>query len=414
MRIHRIVAAIATAALVTGMAVGGAASAEAATRAGFKHISAVQKGSKILVKWGKTTNVRAFKVKVSTSPKMNRNVKTYTVSKRKTSVTISPAKYAGQTSGNYTFVRVYAYKTDGRVGYSPYAKVRLTAVTPSTGTTSITVATYNVRTANASDSYTWAERKPVVASQIEASGASVVAIQEAGVALDDGVVGIGYDGERHRDYYWQFEDLDDALPDYSLVYSDEYSYGLGKESTRILYNPSKVTLLSTPRTFLTPSKQNANLAFIPYAEFQDNATGVKFWFFAVHLANNASGHTESYWSTLRGQQADAVIALVKQLNAATGEEVFVAGDMNSNEYTVPSNVVDARLLSAGFYDAYASASIKHEFYATFNGFAKPARSPARTDYIFSYGALYGSYSYRNWIQSKPSSDHFMQSATLPL
>jgi endonuclease/exonuclease/phosphatase family metal-dependent hydrolase len=419
MRTVKLLAAALAAVLLSVLLVSTPATAASPT--GHKKIQAVEApGGKVLVTWGATTGVKYYNVKVSSLPDMSQDVKTYKISKKLTSATVAPAAYAGASTGNYTFVRVYAVKKNGKVGESPYKKVRLTAPAADAVNPGVTVATFNIRTAEADKSGgpKWASRKDAVAAQITASGASVVAIQEAGAKIggEDNwvpVVYVGADGKNHkeRDYYWQFEQLDDLLPNYSLVNAAEYSQGDGKESTRILYDPSKVTL--TESGFFAPSKVDDNLQFVPWAVFTDNATQKQFVFISTHLANNAKGQTEKYWSKLRTKQAQKVIAFAK--DKSQGRQVIVAGDMNSNMYSAPSNVVDKAFLKAGFFDAYASASVENEFFATFNEFKKPKASASRTDYIFTWGGPTGSFGYKNWIVRSGTfpSDHYMQSATVP-
>jgi endonuclease/exonuclease/phosphatase family metal-dependent hydrolase len=407
---------LATSALASALLVGAAVvpAAEAASPTGHKQLTAQQSGSKISVSWKATSGVKYYKVKVAANPEMTQHVDSYTVSKKKTRVTVAPANFASAGSGNYSFVRVYAYKTNGKIGVSPWKKVRMSVAAPAAGP-SITVATFNVRTAEATSGPSWSSRKVGVAAQIAASGAAVVAVQEAGSKSDSyqEVVYVGNDGAKHkyRDYDWQFEELDRLLPSHQLVSAEEYSLGEGKESTRIFFDPSKVTL--TGQSVFAPSTVDENLQFVPVAEFTDNVTGKPFTFIALHLANNAAGQDEKFWSKLRARQANAVISKVKQF-AAQGEQVIVAGDMNSNMYTEPGNLVDESFLRAGFFDAYATPNNQNEFYATFNEFKGPKASGSRTDYIFTFGGPRGSYGYKNWTTSAKLSDHFMQSATLPL
>lgn len=422
MRTLRTLAAASAAVLLSTLLVTTPATAASPT--GHKKIQASEvPGGQILVTWGATTGVKYYQVKVSSMPDMSQDVKTYKISKKKTSVTVKPAANATATSGNYSFVRVYAIKKNGKVGESPYKKVRLTAPVADPINPAVTVATFNIRTkeADGSGGAKWAARKAAVAAEITASGAAVVAIQEAGAKINSTclpVIYIGTDGKNHKykDCYWQFEELDDLLPTYSLVNKDEYSSGDGKESTRILYDPSKVTL--GENGFFAPTKEDANLQFVPWAVFSpvatpENPTPKQFVFIATHLANNAKGQKEQYWSKLRVKQAEKVIAFAK--SKSQGRQVIVAGDMNSNMYTLPSNVVDKAFLKAGFFDAYSTAANQNEFFATFNEFKKPKASASRTDYIFTWGGPIGSFGYKNWIirSGVMTSDHYMQSATVP-
>ncbi|MDM4762311.1 hypothetical protein QT381_04740 [Galbitalea sp. SE-J8] len=419
MRALRTITAVAVAAALALGTAAVSAPADAASPTGHKHLTAVEApGGRIAVKWGATTGVKSYRVVVAGSPDMKATPKTYTISKKKTSATVAPAKYAGANSGNYSFVRVYAIKKNGKVGESPYVKVRLSGADaqPPAGDASVAVATFNIRTGEATSGPSWESRRDAVAAQIASSGAAVVAIQEAGYKIGAcRVVVTAFPGgkTKAKDCFWQFEDLEARLGgQYRLVSSTEYASGagaLGKESTRILYDPTRVTL--GDQGFFAPSKVDKNLQYVPWAHFTDVASGKPFTFVAVHLANNAAGKKEAAWSKLRAQQAKKVIAFAKsQLGYG---QVIVAGDMNSNMYTLPANLVDQEFVRAGAFDAYATHDNQNEFYATFNEFKAPKASASRTDYIFTFGVK-GSYSYKNWITRAKLSDHFMQSAILPI
>jgi endonuclease/exonuclease/phosphatase family metal-dependent hydrolase len=399
------------------------APASAASPTGHKHITAsVTADNKISVKWGATTGVKYYKVKTSSTPDMSDDVKSYKTTK--TSIVVKATKYASVASGNYTFVRVYAVKKNGKVGESPYRAVRLNPVVPAAGGAAVTVATFNVRTAEKAaekktPTHKWAKRISKVASQIQSSGAAVIGLQEAGASTGrySVVTETGADGKKHshKDIYWQFEELrDKAGSQYALADSDEYSLGSGKEGTRILYDTTKVTLLE--QGHFAPSAVNSKLRFVPWAKFQDNATGKTFYFISVHLAANEddTSRSDSSFSKLRVKQIAKVTTYAKKF-AATGNQVIVVGDMNSNIYSAPNNAVDRKLISAGFYDASATTNYTNEFFVTYNAFKKSKSSASRTDYILTIGGPKGAYSFKNWIVKSGTipSDHNMQSATLP-
>lgn len=417
MRKFKISAAVlATAALAAALLAAPAAPATAAkaTNDGHKHISVSQKNGKIVVKWLPTLGVKYFLVKTASTPDMTQNVKSYKVTKKKTTVTVAPTKYAVAGTGNYTFVRVYAVKK-GKIGVSPYKQVRMTTAAPAAGTTPETIATYNVKTAELPEvaGHTWAQRVSAVANQIQQSNAAVVALEEAGSpGTDFTTVITKVDGHntQSKDFYWQFEQLRDSVGGmYALADSDEYASGtlLGKEGTRILYDTTKVTMLN--QGFFAPSTVDKYLRYVPWAQFQDNATGKKFYFIAAHLDNRDSEYQ------LRLKQIAAVIAKAKEFSS-TGEQVILAGDMNSNIYSRPYNAVDQALIKAGFFDSYAAKTNVNEFYVTFNDFSAPKKSASRTDYIMTYGQAPGAFSYKNWIVRGGTipSDHYMQTASVPI
>jgi endonuclease/exonuclease/phosphatase family metal-dependent hydrolase len=419
MRTLRLTAAAIVVVVCASVLLATPANAVKATPEGHKHISVSQKNGKIVVKWLPTLGVKYFLVRTSITPDMSQDLKTYRVSKSTTTVTVAPTKYAGPGTGNYTFVRVYAVKK-GKIGVSPYRRVRMDAPAP-TVSTAETVATYNVRTAIAPEvpGHTWAERIGSVASQIQQSNAAVVAIQEAGklVSRTFTVTRVGKTKVKTVTTDWQFDQLQRAIggnyrvageEDYSATYSSAV-----REGTRILYDASKVTLIDEGN--FAPSAVDSKLRIIPWAKFQDNVTGKQFYFISVHLAELNDYPNPATVFALRIAQVKNVISVVKRFSA-TGVQVIVAGDMNSNLYSTPYNAADQLFVKAGFFDAYATASNINEFYATFDDFTKPKSSGSRTDYILTYGSQPGSFSYKNWIVKGGviPSDHFMQTATVPV
>jgi endonuclease/exonuclease/phosphatase family metal-dependent hydrolase len=419
---------IVIASLIAGvLAVGTiAAPATAATSAGEKHLTAkLTADDHIVVDWLSTTGAKYYKVRTSSTPDMSQDIKTYKVSKAHTDFTIdataSRYAYAKPSSGNYVFVRVYVVKTNGTVGTSPYKRIRLHQLAVNAAASKITVATYNVRTAEDDvKGHSWASRKKAVAGRIKDANASVVAIEEAGdhFTAFKKIITVGADGKKHktRDYDWQFEQLRDAVGgSYALTNTQEYSLGEGKEGTRILYDTSKVTLLA--QGDFAPSAVSAKLRYVPWARFQDNATGKTFYFIAAHLDNRKDTGKSHTFYNLRIKQAKTIISKARGF-AASGEQVILAGDLNSNIYSTPTNGADRTLIAAGFIDAYSATSNVNAYHETFSDYHVSKVSASRTDYIMTFGRsdLGGPTSYKNWTSKSNgiyASDHNMQSAVVP-
>lgn len=389
----------------------------AVTSTGYKHVTAkANADGTITVTWRKTLNAKKYIVRTSNMPDMSKNVVAYSVKKSRKTTVVKPTSTAGVSSGNYTFIRVYVVRKNGSVSASPYAAVRLRPAAVSTSAKKITVATFNVRTnQNQQSGHTWAQRKRAVATRILGSNADVVAVQEAG-----GVTGTGCNAT------YQFTELAALIRDkYVLatlnnettcaIKKEQYAYttgGGGKQGTRIFYNPTTYTQLRAE--YFTPSSPNSDSRrFVPYVLLQNRQTGETVYVMSVHLENR-KGAT---YDRVRLAQAQEVIAKAKALSASKKIQVIVAGDLNSNIYSSPNNRVQWSFVTAGFYDAYATAKNTNEFRVTFNGFTTPSKvSASRTDYILSYGPYRGSYSYKNWISSVNGvipSDHNMQTATVP-
>ena len=405
--------------VAVALAVTVAPPASAATATGHKHVTVtLTADDHIIVKWRATSAIKYYKVKTSSTPDMSQDIKTYKVSKSKTKLIVDAStrrySYASPASGNYVFVRVYAIKTNGKIGVSPYHRVRLKPEIPDPAAQRLTVATFNVRTADTEiPGHSWASRKKAVADRIDRSGAQVVALQEAGANLGKTISAPGV-----FDIHWQFEDIDNAVdPKYALVNNAEYSLKSdgGKEGTRILYDTTALRLVESG--VFAPSEVNKYLRWVPWAKFTSIATGETFFFISAHLDNRKDSGKLTRFYDLRLKQIVSVIEHARQFRA-TGAQVVLAGDLNSNIYSVPDNGVARKLLAAGFYDAYATDDLTNPFRVTYNGFESSKKSASRTDYIMIFGRsdLRGSFRYKNWIDKENGiwpSDHNLQSAVVP-
>jgi len=381
---------------------------EANAADGHKQISAsVTASNKIKVKWKPTTGVKYYQVRTAATADGKIEVKKYKT--KKTSLTVKPTKSASAASGNYTFVRVYAYKKNGKIGISSYVKIRLNPTVPQADASRTSVATFNVRTAaEETKGHTWAQRLPAIAAQINSSGAEIIAVQEAGAVMDKTIY-----GPYNYDIDWQFEQLERAVDSkYELTNSQTYG-DYGKEGTRILYDSSKYTLGATG--VIDPGHTTKALTrWIPWAELIDS-TGKKLYVISVHLDNRKDTGKSKKLYELRKEQTRSVVELAKRLGSG-GAQVIIAGDFNSNIYSTPDNGAQKVAVNGGFYDTYATKNNINEFYFTANPkWTKPKKSASRTDYIFTYGLLKGSYSYKNFIVKSGviPSDHYMQLAVLP-
>lgn len=402
--------------MIAGTAVG-TTTADAASPTGHKHITvSLTASNKIKVHWGATTGVKYYKVRTSSVPDFSEDIKTWKVAKGTTTkwidATASRYFYARPGSGNYIFVRVYAVKSNGSIGVSPYKRVKLHSPAAPANAQRLTVATFNVRTATEDvKGHSWASRDEEVGKRINEAHPDVVAVQEAGDHGDNWVKRVDANGNGYRDYYWQFEDLRDKVGgNYQLVDDQEYSTGSGKEGTRILYDASKFRVLN--HGVFAPSAVNKYLRYVPWALFQNVQTGEQFYFISVHL-DNRSGAKKYY--DLRIKQIDKIIDVARGFKA-TGHQVILAGDLNSNIYSEPNNGVDYKLLKAGFWDAYATSKVTYPYRVTYNGYKSMKKSASRTDYIFTFGGPKGSYAYKNWITKVGGewpSDHNLQSASVP-
>lgn len=405
-----LVAALSVLSLTCSLLIAGSTPANAASSHGYRNMTlTATKSGTILVKWKKTTNVKKYEIRTYKTSNLKSVAKKYTVSKKKTSVAVRPAPGAGRNTGNYTWVKIFVHKTSGSVVSAPLQKVRMASQTPRSSNRA-TIATYNVRTAHSEiRGNTWAQRKSAVANDILKSGAGIISIQEAGA---------------HIRNWWQFHDLMDMVSSkYASVTRELYVHKgqtLGKQGTRILYDQSRFTLVDHGSWVLPglARDKGGNTRWAAWALMHDVNTGKPLYVVSAHFDNRkestASQKKSKPYHKLRVKQADSLIKNIRAL-AKGGTQVVLAGDLNTNLYSFPSNAVHTKFIRAGFYDTYAAPKNINEYYATSNGFKKAKASAARTDYILTYGGQKGAYSYKNWIvkSGRIPSDHFMQTATVP-
>lgn len=362
----------------------------------------------IKVHWkgkGPKKNFKPWKIVTSTSRDMKIDRTIYHAKGKKRSTLVKPAPGVTPASGDYTFVKIYAKRKHGlRGGASSthWIQARVTAVP--TGNDRLVLGTFNVRDANLNSSgpYTWDNREANVYSNITSSGAGIVNIQEA--------------SGQHGNDLFQMRDLAQNTG-LVLVSGDYYRNGgtiTGEQGTRILYDATRYRVLASGAQLLS-TDGGTSAPWAEWAEFQESATGRVFYDISMHLTTGKAPAKEK----LRSQQTGEVIGLAKHLIAAYGShEVIVAGDSNSTTNNKPRPMVHPQFVKAGFYDAFATTSISGQAYPTTSSFEFPVKpGPFRRDLILTFNGPRGSFWYHNqWYNSaaQAASDHFMQSAELPL
>jgi endonuclease/exonuclease/phosphatase family metal-dependent hydrolase len=363
---------------------------------------------KIKVHWkgkGPRKNFKPWKIVTSISRDMTIDRKVYHAKGKKRSKVVKHAVGVTPASGDYTFVKIYAKRKHGlKGGSSPTHWIQAPVTAVPTGNDRLVVGTFNVRNANLdpSGSYTWDNRKGNVFRNITSSGAGIVNLQEAS-------------GQNGNDLF-QMREIAQGTG-YDLVNSGYYRNGgaiTGEQGTRILYDAARYQVVASGAQLLS-TDGGVSAPWAAWAEFRENATGRLFYDISIHLTTGKARAAEK----LRSQQTGEVIGLAKHLTAAHGNhEVFVAGDSNSTTNNKPRPMVHPQFVKAGFYDAFATRSITGQAYPTTNNFEFPVKpGPFRRDLILTYNGPRGSFWYHNqWYNSasQAASDHFMQSAELPL
>jgi hypothetical protein len=380
---------------------------------------------RIRVSWkrpGRAKNFKKFVVKVGPSRPLDARTRSYKVSPKRKSIVVDRAADTYTTSGNYTFVRVQAYrKKGGGVGGSPgkWIQAPITVGCTAAPQDRLTIGDYNLRTWTAdkgNDVANWSVRGPNAVSEILRSGARAFAIQEA-----SGSPKPAY-GNRSQDQ-WMLDELNQADPDPSSQWVDaltpeDYRPPKGRTpglvGTRVFYDASKYEKLNSGLKRLIAPGWNKD-SLIPWARLRSlSGDQAPFVLMSNHLR---VGPGKSEYNT-RVQQTAQMLDLIKELRAQFGDTVIVAGDMNSTANQLPLNYVQRELLKLGLYDSYATDNVHGAEYPSTNASVYPVvKTPLRRDYIMTYGPVQGSCSYTNQVyqqRSQEASDHFLQVATVPL
>lgn len=374
--------------------------------------------ARIKVSWkppAPTDRLRQWVVRTSTARTMGPDLRTYTAAAGATSLVVPRAAMVTSASGDSSFVKVQLIRSDGSSGYSPTKWIKAPVVVAPASDTKVTMGTFNVRSWNVesspADLRSWKNRRDDVVRTISSSGADVVTLQEAG-----GSVGHGYGDIR------QWDDLLSRLPgNWRLADDKRYdsTHGSdvgGRQGTRILYDGGRYTELGHGALEAAGQTRTAP-AWTPWVKLQDTRSLKKFYVISVHLENGKDAAGSRRYYDLRLAQATVAIDLAKKLWSSDGNEVFVAGDLNSTALTLPDNGVHRAFVKAGFVDAFSTGQVTNGAYPTTNNFDFPVvESPIRRDYIMSYGPLRGAYWFRNLAyqtDTNAASDHFMQVSQLP-
>lgn len=434
-------------ALITGLTASAAPAEAAPTPSKINSVRAVAGpgAGQVTISWNQDgRNTSAFKIetgltsfsKTSTSmPRSGRNAKVFMVSRSKRSVTLSAAQMASAGAGvgtaHHLYFRVFAVNGSATRAY-PYLQARMPkAAAPKAKGTPIRVGSYNVRTARATgDARSWLRRAPDVAREIRDRNPGVVAIQELGPGRADGRTGTTNGGAR------QTTSLTSALRSvgagrYHLVRTTPYvkpGSPHGTQGARILYDVNRYSLLSRcsdktgkssysstcslelPR--LGSESKNAQRS-AAYAQFRDRRTGKRFWLASVHLDERHSTNTttEKSYNALRARQMSVVNSKIRSLNSG-GDQVFIAGDINSWQNSRGGYAPHDYLVSQGYYDTAAALIRVNTRYSTINHFDRTLKPAAqgygvRLDVIMVKGVT-GSRRFENVttrVDSSRPSDH---------
>jgi endonuclease/exonuclease/phosphatase family metal-dependent hydrolase len=341
-----------------------------------------------------------------------------------------PAKWRdvlGTGSGNPIYVKVA--QTNSRASkpalsrtFSLQDSYRLTPAgmfalaglrAPAADTSALKVAEYNVLSVNASAKvagHTWRDRRKTVATNIAASGADLVGLEE----LATGWTGVPGSSPR------QWEDMaallaSPAYGGYAIANTTANLYAKasadypGTVSSHLFYDPTVLDVLDSgyisPRTDLgLASIWPAGEAdrYIAWAHLRMTSSGRTFYAASAHFLTGAGASKDA----LRTAEATALSDYLDRL--AGDSTIVLLADLNSS-FARTRNAPSTVFVADGYYDAAATARRSGSRYSTENssnqtsgvsGFpTRPYRHKyvsSRIDYIMVKGSP-GAKSYANQL-----------------
>lgn len=261
----------------------------------------------------------------------------------------------------------------------------------------LTIGSFNIRYANASDSVNgngWKQRSPVIRDLIRFHDFEILGAQEV--------------------LHNQLQDLLGALPEYAAI-------GVGRDDGKtmgeyapIFYLKDKFKVLESGHFWLSDTTDRPNKgwdAALPrictWAKFKDRKSGLKFFFFNLHMDHIG----------VQARKNSAILVLKRIEDRCNGKPVILTGDFNvdqhSTEYTLLN---DSPLLN----DACEVAKIRYALNGTFNNFKPDQKTESRIDHIFvspyfsvdRYGILTDSYRTEISSQQSEISGNFPQEVSL--
>lgn len=223
----------------------------------------------------------------------------------------------------------------------------------------LTVATFNIRNHNLSDSLNgngWKQRCPVICDLIRFNDFEVFGAQEV---LHD-----------------QLIDMLAGLPEFNYI-------GVGRDDGKtkgeyapIFYQKEKFKVLDSGHFWLSETTDRPNKgwdAALPrictWAKFKDVKTNSIFFFFNLHMDHIG----------VEARKNSSILVLKKIKEMCNGKPVILTGDFNVDQHNANYDILEqSDLLS----DSFETAKIRYALNGTFNGFKIDTKTESRIDHIF--------------------------------
>jgi endonuclease/exonuclease/phosphatase family metal-dependent hydrolase len=394
------------------------------------------------------TGLSSFKVGDPRLPDHGRGSKTFTVSGKSRSVTLSAAQVASAgasvATAHHLYYRFKAVdRTSSGTSTRSWPYQQWVAVAPAAVSghgDALRVASFNVRTAKDNTGpHAWLTRVPLVAHEIVRHAPDLVALQELNPGRADGLDLPTTGAVRQTESLLNAVHAEGATQ-YALVRTTPYvpsTVTEGTQGARIMYDTSRYRLLSTCHETTGGSPYSSDCSISTpvlstdsasakrrsaYALFEDRSSGAQFWFVSVHLdpRHSSTMHTEHVYEGLRAAQMSAVLSKISSLNTRH-LPVVLGGDTNSWQNNQGGERAHDALIAAGYYDSAAAQTQVDVRYTTMSDFATTLTLPssgwgARLDVIATHG-IKGATRFENVMlhtDSNRASDHNMVLADLRL
>lgn len=223
----------------------------------------------------------------------------------------------------------------------------------------LTVASFNVRYHNSSDSIKgngWKQRCPLICNLIRFNDFEVFGAQEV---LHD-----------------QLKDMLTGLPEYDYI-------GVGRDDGKtkgeyapIFYQKDKFIALESGHFWLSEITDRPNKgwdAALPrictWAKLKDNETGFVFFFFNLHMDHIG----------VEARKNSAKLVLKKITEMCGDNPVILTGDFNVDQNSPNYAVLEGSDL---LNDSYKAAKIRYALNGTFNDFKPDSKTESRIDHVF--------------------------------
>ncbi len=254
----------------------------------------------------------------------------------------------------------------------------------------VTVASYNLRYANHSDSVRgdgWGKRCPHVVALCRLGGFDIFGTQEG--------------------LYPQLQDLKSALPGFDYI-------GIGREDGKrkgehsaIFYRTDRFELLDHGNFWLAQDADNPTLGWdaacvriCTWGRFRDRQSGFEFVFYNLHM--------DHVGEVARAESARLILKRISEL--PEGCPVILTGDFNVDQHSESYRLLEC---STVLEDSYTVADFAYAPCGTFNDYKTGEYNDSRIDHIFltpdvfkveNYGIMTNTY--RDEKGARNPSDHY--------